>query len=320
MIQSVTLDARRPPSTSSLAELRDLGITHITLVQFGFQPDIAVPEIRMRTSGNWYTESDQGIRALSRQADSLGIGVILKPHLWVGRYTFEDQSRSDIEFGGEQEWLAWQTQYRAFVMHYAHLAQEVDAAMLVIGTELTNAARRRAPFWRSLIEEIRTAYDGHLTYAANWWEEYEHITFWDRLDYIGIQAYFELSSQSDPTAAMLHGGWASYKTTMRRLSEKAARPVLFTEIGYRNVPDVAAQPWRWPSRDEIGAVAPDDALQVRLYQVFFESLWSEPWFAGAILWKWKPDEGRRRNYLDFSPQNKLAEQVIGDWFNAQRRK
>ena len=315
-IQSVTLDARRAPAPSVLVGLRQMGVTHITFIQFAFQPGYDVPEVRMHPDANWFSESDQGIRSLARQADSLGLKIILKPHIWVGRYNNDGQTRADIGFDTEQAWAQWEAQYHSFLMHYAHLAGEIDAAMLVVGTELANAARTRPAFWRRLIADVRAVYGGALTYAANWWEEYEDIAFWDALDYIGVQGYFELSKEDDPTLAMLREGWQPYKKTMQRLSEQTDRPVLFTEIGYRNVPDAAAQPWRWPSRDEINTVQPDDSLQVRLYQAFFESLWHEPWFAGAVLWKWHPEaQGRRRRYLDFSPQNKPAEQVIARWFS-----
>ena len=313
-IQSVTLDARHAPAPSMLVDLRDMGVTHVTLVQFGFQRGHDVPEVRMNTDADWFSESDRGIRILAAQADTLGLGIILKPHIWMGRYSASGQSRDAIGFETEEGWQTWEAQYRRFIMHYAHLAEEIDAAMLVVGTELANAVRTRPAFWRSLIAEVRTVYGGPLTYAANWWEEYEDITFWDALDYIGVQAYFELSKEDDPTASMLHEGWEPYKETLQALSEHTGRPVLFTEIGYRNVPDAAAKPWRWPTREDLDHFAPDDSLQARLYRVFFESLWHEPWFSGAILWKWKPQSGRRRNYLDFSPQNKPAEQVIARWF------
>ena len=316
-IQSVTLDARQAPVPSVMQGLQEMGVTHVTLIQFAFQPGHDVPEVRMHTDANWFSESDQGIRSLDRQADSLGLKIILKPHIWVGRYTSGGQTRADIGFETEAAWAQWETQYRTFIMHYAHLAEEIDAAMLVVGTELAHAARTRPAFWRSLIAEARAVYGGALTYAANWWEEYEDIPFWDALDYVGVQAYFELSKEDDPTLAMLRDGWQPYKKTMQRLAEQAGRPVLFTEIGYRNVPFAAAQPWRWPSHDDLNTVQPDDSLQVRLYQAFFENFWHESWFAGAVLWKWKPGARGRRNNLDFSPQNKPAEQVIARWFSGR---
>ncbi|MFQ5570400.1 MAG: hypothetical protein ACE5G0_12035 [Rhodothermales bacterium] len=317
-LQSVTLDAIRAPGIEHLRTLRDMGVTHLTLIQFGFQPGYDVPEVRMNTDARWFSEGDSGIRILARQADSLGMRVILKPHIWVGEYRAGGLARDAIGFDTEADWVQWEGRYHAFMMHYAHLAREINAPLLVVGTELAHVARTRPDFWRRLIADVRQVYDGELTYAANWYEEYEDITFWDALDYIGVQAYFELSKAENPTLDMLREGWVPYKETMQRLSERVGLPVLFTEIGYRNVPSAAAEPWRWPSRDEIGTVQPDDTLQAHLYQIFFESLWHEDWFAGAVIWKWRPDteeRRRRRNYLDFSPQNKPAEQLIARWFS-----
>lgn len=323
-IKSFTFDAVRQPSEGALEHLRDMGVTHLTLISFGWQAGHDIPEIELHTDARWFSEGDAGIRALAQEVDSLGLALILKPHIWV-RMTDEDegQSRYRIGFDTEEKWQQWEADYRRFMMHYAHLAQEVGAPILVMGTELANPVRTRPDFFRSLIAEIRTVYDGKLTYAANWWEDYEDVTFWDALDYIGVQAYFELSKEDNPTDEMLHAGWATPKATMQRLSEETGKPVLFTEIGYRNVSYAAAQPWRWPARNE--AAPQDDALQARLYEAFFASLWHEPWFEGVILWKWRPPfddlkrSQRRREgtYLGFSPQDKPAEQVIARWFTAQ---
>ena len=313
-IRSVTLDARNKPSDAMLPALKAVGVTHITLIQFGFQREMEEPVINMRPDARWYSESDRGAREFARTADSLEMGIIIKPHLWLGRYNVEGQSRSAIGYADEAEWQAWEAQYSELIMHYAQLAQEIRAYMLVIGTELARAARERPMFWKELIREVRQVYGGRLTYAANWWDEYEHVSFWEDLDAIGIQGYFELSESPDPGLDELEKGWAAHKSDLQDLAEETGKPVLFTEIGYRNVPDAAAKPWRWPSRDEIGRTEPADSLQARLYESFFQNLWNEPWFDGAILWKYTGDRDRRRNYLDFSPQGKPAEEVIRRWF------
>ncbi len=316
MIKSVTLDARNRPSSAMLPKLNELGVTHLTLIQFGFQRSIDHPVIRMNPDARWYTESDLGVREMARSADSLGMKIILKPHLWLGRYIAEGQTRDEIGYMEEDQWLAWEEDYTMFLMHYAHLAEEIDADLLVIGTELARSAHERPEYWQALIQNIRSVYRGKLTYAANWWEEYEQIEFWGLLDYIGIQAYFELSDQPNPTDDMLIEGWAPHLVTLSTLSERFHRPVLFTEIGYRNVDDAAAKPWRWPSRDEIGRVTPNNPIQAQLYSVFFNEVWDEAWFSGAILWKWHGDRDQRRNsFLGFSPQGKPAEEVIRQWFN-----
>ncbi|NBC16235.1 MAG: hypothetical protein GVY18_02840 [Bacteroidetes bacterium] len=313
--RALTLDAIDPVDRATLEEVQALGVTHLALTTFGFQSSVGTPEIRMHTDGRWYSETDAGIRTLARQADTLGLEIILKPHIWIGDYHGTGQARSEIDFTTEAAWQRWEADYRRLILHYAHLAAEIDAALLVVGTELATAARTRPAFWRALIAEVRTVYDGPLTYAANWYDEYEHIPFWDALDYIGVQAYFELTDAPNPSLTTLTQSWRPHREAMARLARTANRPVLFTEIGYRSVPYAAARPWQWPSRSERGT-APDDTLQARLYDAFFESLWEQPWFAGAIIWKWRPDAPSRpdRHALNFSPQNKPAEQVLRRWY------
>ena len=62
--------------------------------------------------------------------------------------------------------------------------------ILCIATELSNPVRSRPRFWKSLIAEIRTVYNGKLTYAANWHGDYDVVELWPHRDYIGVNAYF----------------------------------------------------------------------------------------------------------------------------------
>lgn len=315
-IRSMTLDARRKPEPGTLARLRALGVTHVTLIPFAFQPRGDVPELRVNTDGHWYAESDAGIRELAVDAAAHGMGLILKPHVWIGQYSVDGQERHKVGFATEAEWADWEAQYAAFLLHYARLAEEVGADVLVVGTELAYVARTREAFWRRLVADVRAVYGGRLTYAANWWEEYEDVPFWDALDYIGVQAYFPVARDTTAAAyAALHDGWAPHLEALARLQARVDRPVLFTELGYRSVPFAAAEPWRWPSRDGDAGVAPAYELQADLYRAFFERFWGVPWFAGVILWKWYPGApDADRLALDFSPQDKPAEAVIERWF------
>jgi hypothetical protein len=308
-IRSVTLDARNRPSPDVLPHLRDLGVTHLTLVSFGWQRTADSPRVRTDTSDGWYSESHRGIRTLARRADSLGMDVILKPHLWVGGYD-ETQSRSDIGFATEAEWRRWQSDYQDFLMTYARLADEVDADVLVLGTELTRAARERPDFWRALADSVRTVYDGDLTYAANWHESYDEIAFWDALDYVGVQAYFPLTDATDPSLDSLRAAWRTHRRALSRIHERTDRPVLLTEVGYRSAPTTAEAPWRWPEQE---AVPPDTALQARCYRAFFSTMAPADWLTGAILWKWHPPAEVERT-TGFTPQDKPAEAVVRRWF------
>jgi hypothetical protein len=313
-IRSVTVDARHRPEPELLPRLRDLGVTHITLCAFGWQESTHDPRVRIDTSDGWYSESHRGIRALARQADTLGMEVILKPHIWIGGYD-EGMNRSEIGFETEAQWAQWERSYRRFLMVYARLAREIDAEVLVLGTELTSVATSRPSYWRALADSVRRVYDGKLTYAANWHQEYDKIDFWDTLDYVGVQAYFPLTERPDPSLEALQARWRAHRQTLEQIHQQTGRPVLFTEIGYRSAPSAAEAPWRWPERDD-GHVPPDSALQARCYRAFLSTMRSTPWFAGAIIWKWHPAHDDNRPTA-FTPQGKPAEAVLRRWFSGR---
>ena len=310
-MQGVTLDARRTPPPTTLPEIAALGATHVTVIPFGFQRRTDDPAFRTNYDADWYTEGDRGIRALARDAALLGMNLVLKPQVWIGNHDAEQWS-ANIGFDTEDAWQTWEAQYRDFALHYARLSAEIDAPLFVIGTELGRAVREREAFWRSLIADVRAVYDGRLTYAANWYDDYEHVPFWDALDVIGIQAYFPLTEASAPTLADLRAGWEAHEAPIEALHRRTGKPVLFTELGYRDVPHAAARPWEWPDR-HTPAVEADPALQARLFEAFFAEVWPEPWMAGAILWKWHPPGDRDRTG-DFTPQGKPAEAVIREAF------
>jgi hypothetical protein len=237
--------------------------------------------------------------------------VILKPHIWIGGYDEEDMDRSNIGFESEAEWSRWEDSYRRFLMTYARLAQEIDADVLVLGTELSSVSTSRPAYWRALADSVRAVYDGKLTYAANWYEEYENLRFWDALDYVGVQAYFPLADQADPSLEVLKARWQEHRATLQTVHRRTGKPVLFTEIGYRSASSAAAAPWRWPEQER--SASADPALQARCYRAFLSTMASTPWFAGAILWKWHPASDDTRPTA-FTPQGKPAEKTLRRWF------
>ncbi len=310
-IRGATFDARADPGVDVLDSLHALGLTHVALTVFAFQPALDAPELRMNPDARWFSESDAGIRRMAAEGRAAGVRVVLKPHLWVrGGWT------GDIAMRSEADWQAWEAQYRLFALHYARLSAEIEAPLFVVGAELGRAVAARPAFWRSLIDEVRAVYPGPVTYAANWHDDYENVAFWDRLDYVGVQAYFPLAADArPPDSTALRQAWEPHVAALRRVARQTGRPVLFTEIGYRSVPYAAREPWRWPERDE--DTAPDPDLQARLYQAFFDTVWPQPWFAGALFWKLYPP-GAPPRLLDFTPQGKPAEAVLKRGFAGGR--
>jgi hypothetical protein len=257
------------------------------------------------------TPTDDALRQAARTARSLGMRVVIKPHVDVLDGTF----RGDIAPRSRSRW--WRD-YTAMLRHYAELAQQEGATMLEVGTELTSMSADERE-WRRLIADVRTRFAGDLTFAANWIDGARAIGFWDALDAIGIDAYMPLvTDDPDPPVAQLAKAWRKrgYVAKLRRLSRRHRRPVLFTELGYRSRLGTAATPWEWS--DKGGAVA--QGPQARAYEAAFEVFAGRPWFRGIYWWDWSA-QGWNTEIGDGSHRfaGKEAEAVVRGWHSPPAR-
>ncbi|NNE69350.1 MAG: hypothetical protein HKN29_03175 [Rhodothermales bacterium] len=308
-ITGVTLDARRTPSPGLYDELADLGANQVALVPYAFLRD---GELRFNPEARWFSESASGTAALADSLRRRGIGITIKPQLWLGNERFP----GDLTFPDEAGWRRFEEGYRTYALHHARLAADVGADWYVVGTELARSAIERPEFWRSLIAEVRAEYPGKLTYAANWWAEVDSIAFWDDLDAIGVQAYYPLADTAGTEVPALTRRWRAHGRTLAGLARQWNRPIVFTEIGYRSMSDAAVRPWEWTPRRQ--SQNPDPKAQADLYRAFFDAPWRASWMGGAYIWKWYGDGASPRHALDFTPQGKPAEQIIREAFRAEQ--
>ncbi|MEO0341783.1 MAG: hypothetical protein AAF242_21590, partial [Bacteroidota bacterium] len=139
-------------------------------------------------------------------AKAKGFQVMIKPHVWLMNAD-NGKWRSDIAMQSEADWDKWFGRYEFEILAFAELAQQVGAGAYCIGAELQQTVIQQPDRWRTLIRKVRTIYNGPLVYAANWNEELEQLTFWDELDYIGVQAYFPLVDKNNPSLESLEKGW-----------------------------------------------------------------------------------------------------------------
>ncbi|MCH9647832.1 MAG: hypothetical protein K0U98_06305 [Deltaproteobacteria bacterium] len=300
--------AGREISGASLDPLVGNSVGWIAQTPFGWQSGVDSPSIRLKTSGGvLWGETDEGLATTTRLARERGIKTLLKPHIWVrGKW------RGDIAMADEAAWKEWFQNYETFLLHYARLAEGLKIEALCIGTELHRTVKEKPDQWRRLIRAVRKVYSGQLTYAANWYQEFEDVSFWEELDFIGVQAYFPLRSQPGGTVAQLRDGWQQPLRALEAVSKKAGKPVLVTEVGYRSTSGASQKPWEWPQR---GNPAPVDLVtQKRAYEAFFQEVWPQPWVAGVYWWKWYPGPSRSGKNDDFTPQGKPAEGVMGEYF------
>ncbi|MDQ6761560.1 MAG: hypothetical protein M3015_02905, partial [Bacteroidota bacterium] len=263
------------------------------------------PVIRFNHKGQWWGESDAGVIDCIQKAHEKKLSVMLKPHLWIGRGTYT----GDFTLSSENEWRLWENSYRDYIVHYALIADTMNAEMFCLATELGAAIKVRPVFWSSLIDTLKQVYHGKLTYAANW-DDYQNFPYWNKLDYIGIDAYFPLSKDKTPTVNSLMKGWSRYNDDLQKISAKNNRQILFTEYGYRNVDYTAAEPWKENEGDQ------NDEAQANAFNAFYQSFAGKKWFAGGYVWKWYVENYRQRKRdIDFTPQERPALKVIEKWYS-----
>ena len=293
-------------SDESLEKLKGLNVGYVSVLTTWYQDNCFSTEIFPTEK----TPSDQSIKHAVEKIHSLGMKAMIKPHLDILSAEYGSW-RGEITCIKETDWDRWFKSYKNFIMHYAKLAEETNAELLCIGTELASVTAKHSDEWRNIIAAIRNVYKGMLTYAANWSEEYLQIRFWDALDYAGIDAYFPLSNEEKPTYDEIMKGWERWVPEIENWQAGINKPVIFPEVGYHSASGAARQPW------EHGfGINVDTELQVDCYKALVDTFWNKDWFYGVYWWDWGTSVkmGGKSN-RGFTPQNKPAEDYVGELYS-----
>jgi hypothetical protein len=207
----------------------------------------------------------------------------------------------------EADWQAWWRAYRRYVLHHALLARWAGAEVFAVGVELDRTLVRRRE-WEELIAGVRRLYPGALTYASNWYTRLETVPFWDRLDLVGVDAYYPLAGSPAASPAELAAGARAAVERLRSAALPLRKPVLLTEVGF------SAQKAAWVApHTEGGDYHEED--QAAAYRALFTALAGERWLAGVFLWKAMsgapPGDGTRS---DFRFLGRQAEREVQRFF------
>lgn len=294
---------RNVVNEQSISPVLDVNANWVTLMPFGFMQKLNATQINFNQQRQWWGERKIGVRTTTKLYHNQNIKIMIKPQIWIWRGEFTGY----INMDSEADWIAFEKSYEKFILEYAALAEEVNAELFCLGTELNNFVQKRPDFWKGLISKVKKVYKGKLTYAENW-DKFDKVPFWKELDYMGIDAYFPLSDSQTPLVNEIKEGWERHKLKIKELYDIERIPVLFTEYGYRSVDYATKRPW--DSARDINTVnlkAQQNALQA-IYEVF----WPEKWFAGGFLWKWYDFHNRAGGNTNsrFTPQNKPAEDLV----------
>jgi hypothetical protein len=297
----------RPIDSTNLIPVVNIGSNFISIMPYAFVEETS-GELKYVSAKDtskrqhiWWGETPDGVKQCIKLAHSKNLKVMLKPHLWIGGGIFTGKLR----FKSELVWQKFEKSYQNYLLEFAQIAENEQVAIFCIATEMEESVKERPKFWINLIKEIRKIYKGKLTYAENW-DAYQKVPFWAEMDFIGVDGYFPVSDDKNPTIIELKKGWKTHKNRLAKIAGNFQKPILFTEFGYRSCDFTAKKPW------ETDFSLPNNELaQANGYEAFFETIWGEPWFAGVFIWKWFPIQNPNPRHKDtFSPQNKLGENVL----------
>jgi hypothetical protein len=198
------------------------------------------------------------------------------------------------------------------------IAAEKNVAMLCIGTELASmSGGGHAARWAGLIARIRSRYSGLLTYAANGVDaadEFTGVSFWPQVDLLGVDVYTPLTDKTNPTRAELAAGWRRNRNgqdmvaAFQNLQRAYAKPLIFTEIGYRSADGANRAPWDWGA-----SMATDTTEQADCYAAMYE-VWGAQasWMKGPFWWAWDVSAPRTGDN-GYNPRGKPAQDVLSAW-------
>jgi hypothetical protein len=288
----------------SLQALKDIHANSVAIVPYSGSRSTYEPSPYYLSNGPG-GENDASVVYAHHAAQTLGLTTMLKPQLW-----FPGAWPGEVEMKSEADWDQFFVYYRRWIRHYAMLAEIHQMDILCVGVEFVKATRAHPENWSTLIKDLREIYRGPITYAANWGEEFENLSFADDLDFVGLNFYYPLSGKKGASPKELKKGLEKVLEDIRKQAEGLNKPIVLTEIGFRSI----AHPWIQPhaeAEDRV-RVEKDQAL---CYEIILEALKDEPWCKGMYWWKWPSFmEYAHQNPTSFTPCGKEAEKVLEKYY------
>jgi len=296
-------------SNESLKRMNQIGVEWVAINVVWFQEKYTSTQI---LADSLKTSSNVSVACAIEAAHKQNMKVMLKPMIDLSNETEPVPWRGKIEPS-----TIWFQNYANFISFFAEFAEQNNVEMLCIGTELKKTVSWETE-WRSIVSDIRELYSGPLTYAAAL-GEYEIIKWWDALDFVGINAYFPLSSKNNPTVAEMKATWDLVIKYLDFFHSKVMKPIIFTEIGYLSTDGTNKAPFDFTLQSAPGRII-DLQEQTDCYEATFQTVWRKNWLYGFYWWYWQPNpEAGGSGNSDYTPQNKPAQGVLMHWYLQNRQ-
>jgi hypothetical protein len=283
-------------SNTSLANAKAAGCEWVAINVWWFQDTTTSTVIAPDYS--LYSVRPESVKVAVDRCHQLGMKVMLKPMLDVN--TPDNTWRARIVPS-----TAWFNAYHGFLNYWADFAEANNCEMLCIGCEFEDTSSW-ATQWRSVASDVRTHYSGPITYAVNHGGE-NAISWWDALDYIGIDAYYSLTDSNSSNLTQLTAAWNTRADSIQtwRNSSWPDMNIIFTEVGYGSYD--GANRWPWAVYDTF---ALDLNEQNDCYKALLSVCKNRSWWKGTFWWAWdtNPYSGGLTD-KNLTPQRKPAETV-----------
>jgi autotransporter-associated beta strand protein len=354
MDKSANIDLTHPDMdlgvlASQIQQFKDDGGTMMYVNTYGWQEHPYKVSSWGREVGDIYVNSTWSPDWLTNTVidviQSKGLKVAIRPHMEVEGCSLIDSYISQ-DF---QSWCNGPMGYGNLVNHYAQIAEAKHVDLLALGNEMMQVTTRYN-YLTDVVNGAKSRYSGPVTYAAlgrdytgplDWQVmgpagqtaiSCESTGWYGQLDSIGINCYYQLTDQMDPTVGQLKEVWRQYGKRMdywwNSLPADQRKPVEFTEWGYPSMDGCNKAPTDYDIYqrdaqghyilDQHGDKIPrpiDKQEQADCYEAMFSQMWQKyPWFKAVHVFAWPDNEDAGDNPY-YSPQNKLAESVMANYYS-----
>jgi len=275
---------------AKLDYLKSKNVKSVTLIQTWTQATYKTTDVYAgRTS-----VPDDNLIAAIRYAKSIGLSVLLRPFvdpsdgIWRGHIAISSKNKN-----------AWFASYGRFALRYAEIAQREGADIYIFASEMGYMSVHYPKDWTALANKVRAVFQGPVGYESGWGYDFQYSKWLSAVDLIGVSAYNPLCGKPTNSVSKLVSSWKTRVVKpMQAFSKKFARPVFFSEIGYRPLAKACLEPW---NTEWLGPL--DLTAQANLYEAAFQVWWKQSsWFRGMHLWAMGA-RGERATPEDHDPRD-----------------
>ena len=215
----------------------------------------------------------------------------------------------DIRFLTDVQAQAWFDSYWSAFKPYVVAAASADAEQVAIGTEYEELQFVAPHIWTQLISRVHAIFSGPLTYDMNWSSLTKPVTSWmrdPRLSALGVSEYLTLTNvrqrlDPDTLPKLWHD---KIKVQLDTFSHQAGKPLVLSEIGYRDSADALYHPWEKDTPSPA-----DDEEQAAAYRAALMNSTDDTAITGIFFWAW--------SFHMFEPNQRAAANVLHEWYTVR---